>query len=161
MSHISAKFDGSDKVLFIASHFYEMDFESIASLELCELEQVLSHESLRLRDENSLVDTIDKLCEIDDEYCSLFRQVEIGYVDLDRLNTYLCRVYPDHLDYGIWENVCWRLREFDPELRMMAHETNRERFLTLVCCLLMMSHSKELLRNLAKNVAEIFIKKAL
>ena len=90
----------------MASHFYELDYSSLLSLGVSELERVLCDPDLKLKDENSLVDLIVRLCDEDEEYYCLFRYVELGFVDLCHLNVYLDRVYPDHFDEGIWSCLC-------------------------------------------------------
>ena len=40
----------------------------------------------------------------------LFRYVRVECLDIDHLNIYLGRVYPDHVDIVIWENLCHCLR---------------------------------------------------
>ena len=104
--------DSSDEISFIGSHFYEFDISSLGHVCVNDLECILCSDDLKLKDENSLVDLIVSLCDEmgGDEYYSLFRYVYLEYVDISHLNTYLSRVYPEHIDEGIWSCLCRCLR---------------------------------------------------
>jgi hypothetical protein len=50
-----------EEIVFAASHFYEVEFEELKDLDICLLERILSSPSLRLKDEDSLLEFICKL----------------------------------------------------------------------------------------------------
>ena len=121
--------DCSEEISFFASHFYEFDADSVSSLDVCDLERILCASELKLKDENSLVDMIVHLCERDEEYHTLFRYVQIEYVDLSHLNIFLEHVYPDRVDSYIWERICDCLRgQFCSDCKPLPHRLHDSRF---------------------------------
>ena len=96
--------DGSDEIEFIASKFSEFDGSFVRSLSVNELEQVLEHGSLKLENENSLLDIILELSESDDEYYSLLKYIRFEFMDSDHVAAFMDAIYPSRIDSVLWES---------------------------------------------------------
>jgi hypothetical protein len=78
--------DFSDEVPFLASHFRELDGPSVKDLTLWDLDAILSRDSLRIKNENSLFDFIIS-CGFAD-YFPLFNYVRFKFLSLDRVRQF-------------------------------------------------------------------------
>ena len=97
--------DGSDEIEFIASKFSEFDASFVRSLSVNELEQVLEHGSLKLENENSLLDIILELSESDDEYYSLLKYIRFEFMDSDHVAAFMDAIYPSRIDSVLWASL--------------------------------------------------------
>jgi hypothetical protein len=97
--------DGSDEIEFIASKFFEFDASFVRSLCVNELEQVLEHGSLKLENENSLLDIILELSESDEEYYSLLKYIRFEFMDSDHVAAFMDAIYPSRIDSVLWESL--------------------------------------------------------
>ena len=111
LDKIDLEEDSSEECSFIASHFYDFvkDIDAVSRLGVDLLDKILASDDLRLKDENSLATMILKLCERDECIC-LLRHVRLEYLSLEVLNQFLDFVYPCHLDWAVWQNLCKCLR---------------------------------------------------
>lgn len=94
--------DRSDEIKFIASRITEIDF---SLLTVDELELVLTSDSLKVDCENSLLDKICTLSSQDESYRTLFKYVKFEYLDLEHLDLFFERVYPELIDGVLWESI--------------------------------------------------------
>ena len=118
--------DSSSEISFLSSHFYEIDSSSLVIVGVNDVERILCDSQLKLKDENSLVDFIVQHCDEYEAYYCLFRYVELQYLDDCHLNVYLNRVYPEHLDEGIWSCICHCLRgQFESKSLPVSLRGNR------------------------------------
>ena len=97
--------DGSDEIEFIACKFSEFDASFVRSLSVNELEQVLEHGSLKLENENSLLDIILELSKSDEEYYSLLRYIRFEFMDSDHVAAFMDAIYPSRIDSVLWESL--------------------------------------------------------
>ena len=103
--------DGSVESRYIAENFTDIDFAQISQLRPAQLEYILTHSALSLDNEDSLLDTVDRLCQIDRDYCILYRTIEIQYLSSASVSRFCDAVFPDLLDGFIWEKLQWCVRD--------------------------------------------------
>jgi hypothetical protein len=95
-----------EEIVFAASHFYELEFEELKDLDICIVEKILSSPSLRLKDEDSLLDFI---CKVNYDRRILVRQVFSEYLRSENISVFLDFFSPSNLDPVIWSSLCRRL----------------------------------------------------
>jgi hypothetical protein len=95
-----------EEIDFAASHFYELEFEELKDLDICILEEILSSPSLRLNDEDSLLEFI---CELDWDRRILVRRVFSEYLRSESMPVFLDFISPPNSDPVIWSSLCCRL----------------------------------------------------
>ena len=93
------------EIEFIASRFFELDASVVESLSVSELERVLQHESLKLENENALLDLMLKLAGNDDEYYSLFRYIRFEFMDAEHVSSFMDAIYPHRIDVRVWDSI--------------------------------------------------------
>jgi hypothetical protein len=96
-----------EEIKFIASHFYELDTESLKEVKRETIESIISDECLCLRDEESLVKFIESLGE---EYSFLYRYVECCFLSLEGIEEFLSQISENGMDERLWRSLCRRLR---------------------------------------------------
>jgi hypothetical protein len=94
------------EIEYAASHFYEIEESSLRTLPVCVLESVLSCESLRLKDEDSLLEFINT---IDCDHRLLYRYLKAEYLSCKGIRLLVDDLNPESLDYAIWWSLCRRL----------------------------------------------------
>lgn len=96
----------------VASHFYEIKDEVLKELDLETLGLLLSNDSLKIEDEDSLYDFIRSRSEDDMRFASLFDFVLFEYLSVDRVENFASFV-GEHLlcsvNIGLWSRICRRL----------------------------------------------------
>ena len=103
--------DGSVETRYIAEYFTDIDFAQLSQLRPAQLESILTHSALTLDNEDSLLDTVDRLCAIDRDYCILYRTIEIQYLSSASVSRFCEAVFPDLLDGVIWAKLQWCVRD--------------------------------------------------
>jgi hypothetical protein len=97
----------TEEIEFAAAHFHELEFEQLRGIDACILEAILSSDSLRLQDEDSLLTFI---CSVDSEsQILLLRYVRSAYLSWAGMATLLDLVPDFGMDPLIWTLVCPRL----------------------------------------------------
>jgi hypothetical protein len=96
-----------EEVDFIASHFYEVDTKELKDIRHEAIERLVSHENLRLADEESLLEFITFLGE---DYCDLLGYVECLFLTSEAVETFLERIQGREMDERVWTSLCRRLR---------------------------------------------------
>ena len=102
--------DSSEELEFVSSRFSEFSLRDLACLTPSEVERVLTHESLKIEDENSLLDYILDLVSRDESCSSLFKYVRFEYLDCEHLDVFLESVYPDHVEC-VWNSIADFIRK--------------------------------------------------
>jgi hypothetical protein len=77
----SMGFPSDREIAFAASHFYNLDVQSVAGLSVSMLSRIVSHESLKLTSENSLFEVVSSAISSDANYCVL-----LDYVNYENLS---------------------------------------------------------------------------
>lgn len=109
---------------YIASHFYEISQEEIKTLDIDIIEQIISNRSLKLEEEDSLLQFILEMYENDVKYSKLFEYVVFSNVKEETLKTFVQTFSIDDLNSNIWLSICQRL------FSSQKVEDQKERYLT-------------------------------
>jgi hypothetical protein len=97
----------STEIDFLASHFFEIDESFLRSLDLPVFEAVVSSESLKLLDEDSLLTAI---LDFGSSGLSLLHHIQSEYLSVDGINRLLNSISFDDLNKDLWSSLCRRLR---------------------------------------------------
>jgi hypothetical protein len=96
------------EIEFAASHFTEIKAELLRQLPICVLESILSCSSLRLKDEDSLLEFINTIeCECDREV--LYRYLKTEYLSCEGIRLLIEDLRIESLDCLMWSSLCHRL----------------------------------------------------
>jgi hypothetical protein len=100
-------------IKFIASHFHEIDQSFLRRLPISTLGRILSHDSLRIKSEDSLHDFVSSCFEACAESISLFSHVRFEYLSCDCIQRFILWSF-DHFDrlcemFSVWEAITVRL----------------------------------------------------
>ena len=97
---------------FIASHFFEAKLDVLNSLNVSELESVLTNPLLKLESEDKLYETIVSLAgEKGDDVLVLLRHVQFEFLSEPKLGDFLDRIFPN-LVASVWVSLCECLHRF-------------------------------------------------
>lgn len=96
-------------ISFISSHFYETSKEKIKLLPIEIIKEILDNESLKLIDEDSLLNLIIEFYLQDDKYSILFECVNFSNVGEESFAKFIQIFNIEHLDASIWSSICERL----------------------------------------------------
>jgi hypothetical protein len=96
---------------FCSSHLYEIDNSSICSLPIEILSRIVSHVSLRLKDENSLYHMIYECFVRDSSYFPLFEHIRYEYLTSEVMKSFICLIDESFyfLSFPIWRSLSRRL----------------------------------------------------
>jgi hypothetical protein len=94
------------EIEFAASHFYEIDVDTLKELDVSLLERIISCPSLRLRDEDSLLEFI---CSLECDQPILLRYLYSDFLSCESISVLVNHLSPDTLDSLIWSSLCRRL----------------------------------------------------
>ena len=100
-----------EEVEFVASHFFEIERESLHKLSFEQLRSVLSSSSLKLDSEDQLFDFIVSVVEEDESKFSLFNEVFFENLSVDRMKRF-CEVSASlfsFFDSQLWSRLSHRL----------------------------------------------------
>jgi hypothetical protein len=104
----------ADRVIsFIASHFCEIDESFLIRLPISTLKRVLSHDSLRIKSEDSLYAFVISVLNLCAESVSLLEQIRFEYLSSDAMDSFVLWSF-DHFDqiyesFSLWKAICVRL----------------------------------------------------
>jgi hypothetical protein len=107
---------------FIASHFSEMKVESIVLLDICVLKNILNLDSLRIANEDWLLQMI---LELGSSYFELLGSVRFEYLKCSSIDLFFSHICFEDLDCGIWHQLWLRSRH---RLIYSSNELNLNRF---------------------------------
>ena len=92
---------------FLATHFNDVDFETITNLGIDSLEAVVESKSLKLETEDQLFEIIRQAINTHGEcYSVLLRHVQFQFLSNVNLNHFLELVFPDLIDTSLWSKIC-------------------------------------------------------
>jgi hypothetical protein len=103
------------EIEFCSSHFYEIDLESIFSIPFDIISNILSKESLQMKDEESLYEIISSKSKSkqneDSQFFSLFSYVRFEYLSTKSMKSFIEMINAsfDFLTFPIWRSLCHRL----------------------------------------------------
>ena len=98
-----------ETVKYASTHFEEINKEEMKKLEPELLEEIIRNPSLRLNEEDSLIEFILELYKIDSKYSTLFEYVEFKNVKVDSLQKFIDLFDIELLNSQIWKRICQRL----------------------------------------------------
>jgi hypothetical protein len=95
------------EIEFCSSHFYEIDLKSIISIPFEIISNIISEESLRLKDEESLFEIISSNQNEDSRFFSLFEYVRLEYLSTKSIESLieLSDASFDFLTFPIWQSL--------------------------------------------------------
>jgi hypothetical protein len=101
------KVDISQELEFIGSHICEMNRNSIQDIEMCILKDILKMKSLRIENEDWLLEFI---FELGDKYLELIGFVRFEYLSLSSIDLFFERINFEDLNSDIWHQLWNRSR---------------------------------------------------
>lgn len=99
------------EINFIASHFYEIDENSLFDLEYDDLSLILSNDLIQPQSEDSLFDFICSLFDHDKSYFSLFENIEFVYLSNEKIHQFV-NVFNESqikMNNKVWKAISKRL----------------------------------------------------
>jgi hypothetical protein len=101
--------DNSVEKSFIASHFHRLGIgrSSIEGIQMNDLEEILSDDSLRLESEDSL---LALLLSLGSDFIGLFGFVRFGLLSCKGIDQFVSQISYSSLDSRLWSSICRRLR---------------------------------------------------
>jgi hypothetical protein len=102
--------DYRTEIGFIASHLYEF-IDAAVDLPAAIADCVLSHEGLKIRNEDSLYHFIARSAQVDTHFFPLFEHLQFAYLSTETLAEFinLMKHFFEYFSLPIWEAVCRRL----------------------------------------------------
>jgi hypothetical protein len=118
------------EIEFCSSHFYEIDLKSIFSMPFEIISNIISNESLQLKDEDSFFEIISSNQNEDSRFFSLFEYVRFEYLSTKCMKSFIEIMNEsfDFLTFPIWRSLCHRL-SFS-----VSAESSIDRFVDKRCC---------------------------
>lgn len=98
-----------DIINYIAYHFEDIDKDQLINLDSEVLEEIISNESLRLNNEDSLFDFILSLYKDDQSYSNLFEYIQFSNISEDSLLSFIEIFEISNINEKIWNSICDRL----------------------------------------------------
>jgi hypothetical protein len=92
-------------------HFYEIDASQLCDFSFEVISAIISNESLRLKDEDSLYEIVRSLSCRDERYSTLFEFIRFEYLSCDSIHSFIDLISKSFLflSFGIWIAICRRL----------------------------------------------------
>jgi hypothetical protein len=122
------------EIEFCSSHFSEIDLPSIFSIPIELISNILSNESLELKDEESLYDIISSKQNEDSRFFSLFEFVRFEYLSTKSIQSFIDLINEsfDFLTFSIWRSLCHRLSS--SVLTDFSNDRFCDKSSSVVCC---------------------------
>ena len=100
----------TSNIEFIASHFYMIETEKLLKIPKQILFLIISNEHLILKDEDSLLDFIDKLFENEDEKeeedkMKFYENVEFKSLSENKMQQFVFKLNPNEITNSIWRQL--------------------------------------------------------
>lgn len=117
----------NEMIKFIAIHFEEMNHEELKTLDIETLDLILNNKSLKLRDEDSLLEFILSLYEEKSAYSVLFEYVQFTHISENSLLEFFEKFEIQYLNEKIWNSICYRFllsKNKSNQLRYKKNEKN-------------------------------------
>jgi hypothetical protein len=121
------------EVVFCSSHLFELDSSRLCQLPYNVFCSIISHESLQLRDEDSLYELINNQFCVDSRYATLFESVRFEYLSTQSMLSFIGLINTSFtvLTFPIWEALNHRLSlSVSPTLQ---NDRIHEKF-NSICC---------------------------
>ena len=102
----------TNDIEFVSTHFYELcedNDTNFISLDIQTLIDILEHPKLRLRNEDQLVEFINRLFETDHKYSILYDSVIFLNVSSDQMSNFISTIEQDYITSDTWRHLCQRL----------------------------------------------------
>lgn len=96
-------------ISFAASNFDQLDKEKLKKLEISVLEEIISSDSLKLEEEDTLLQLLIELYENDINYSYLFEYVIFSNVKKETIKLFIETFDIEFLNLGIWKSISKRL----------------------------------------------------
>ncbi|KAK8893839.1 hypothetical protein M9Y10_022268 [Tritrichomonas musculus] len=96
-------------IKFIASNFEDIDKGQMKELKYDIIEEIISSESLKLRDEDTLLQFILDLYDFDHDYSNLFKYVIFSNISDGTFKNFIEKLDIDNLNEKIWKLICNRI----------------------------------------------------
>ncbi|KAK8854361.1 hypothetical protein M9Y10_016921 [Tritrichomonas musculus] len=96
-------------IKFASSHFSEISKEKIKKLPKEMIERLMDEETLRIDEEDSLLNFIIELYEENDEYSHLFEFVKFENLSQEGLKKFIEIFNIEQINSSIWKSICHRL----------------------------------------------------
>ena len=93
-------------ISFASSHFSSLSKEGLKRLPIEILSEIIEDESLKIDDEDSLLNFILELYLEDDKYSILFEYVQFLNVSEETLIKFINKFNVEHINSGIWNSIC-------------------------------------------------------
>jgi hypothetical protein len=99
------------EIAFVASHFFEFSRSDFSELNLNIISDIVGHQSLKLRNEDSLYEFISTLISEDSNYSSLLEFVRFEYLSNSSIRHFVDFISSsfEFLTFSIWETLSNRL----------------------------------------------------
>jgi hypothetical protein len=99
------------EVEFCSSHFFELETSRLRELNLEVVSEIISHELLKLGDEDSFYELMKNLVCEESRYSSLFEYVRFEYLSCESICLFIEMIGTsfEFLTFPIWEALCYRL----------------------------------------------------
>lgn len=95
-------------ILFISSHFYEIDKEKMKELPKSAIYSILSSPDLQISDEDSFLNFAIEMYLTDRSYSDLFEYVLFNNVSENSIASFISTFSIDDLNVNIWKSICTR-----------------------------------------------------
>ena len=96
-------------ITFISSHFEKVDKEQMKNLDIDIIEEIIGNKSLKLHEEDSLLNFILTLYEEDRSYSRLFEYVLFNNLSMNALEKFIDLFEVEDFNFIIWKSICERL----------------------------------------------------
>ena len=94
---------------FISQHFDEISTEEKKRIKKEDIEEIISKDTLKIKDEDSLLDFVQNLYEEDHSYSYLFSKIIFNNVTEQALKKFITIFSFEDIDFEIWNSICNRL----------------------------------------------------
>lgn len=100
---------------FISSNFYELNKEQQEEIYEFEenddiIERIISNEQLQLRDEDQMINFVNKLYLKNSKYYQLYEYVLFSFVSENQINEFIKIFDINDINSSIWKNISYRLK---------------------------------------------------
>jgi hypothetical protein len=114
-----------NELSYLASHFDEHSEQIFECLTVSELSDILSRESLRVKDEDSLYEMISSQIKRDSSFCSLLEFIRFEFISNKVFSRFILWSTQsdfefDWMNHRVWEHICNRL-SICPQLRNQSN----------------------------------------
>lgn len=102
------------EIEYISSHFFELtetQEDKISRFEITTIERIIENCQLRLKDENQLLNFVNRLYSIDRKYFNFYEFICFSNVDENKISEFIDIFDINDITTEIWTNISYRLKE--------------------------------------------------